>query len=339
MVLSVAAMLMFAGWTARGLKESAARKTRQNARVQLRQGGYYFINPLLDCELGEEFLGGLEIHSFKDKIEKLIKVTTSKYSVTHVSVYFRDLNNGPWFVINEQTAFSPASLLKVPLMVAWFKLAESDPKVLSRKITYGKNEPNLNIFLNVKPSQSLSPGGSYTVDELIYRMIVYSDNNANDLLFKNIDNQALLRTYRELGVEAPVEGVPEEFMGIHEYAAIFRILFNASYLSREMSEKALFILSQSEFKAGIVAGVPPGIPVAHKFGERTLPKAVNVKSLHDCGIVYYPTSAYLLCVMTNGADFQVLDDVIREISSAVFQEVDRHEKSIQPQLTPPRTSK
>jgi hypothetical protein len=154
-------------------------------------------------------------------------------------------------------------------------------------------------------------------------MIVHSDNNAYFLLFSGIDPKVLHRVYTDLGLEVPKVRSRDDYMTVNEYASFFRILFNASYLTREYSEKALKYLSEVDFPYGIVAGTPPGIPSALKFGERTLGNSGEIKQLHDCGIVYYPGHPYLLCVMTRGASFEFLDDTIREIARAAFEEMDR----------------
>ena len=85
-----------------------------------------------------------------------------------------------------------------------------------------------------------------------------------------------------------------------------------------MSNRALGILSESMFKDGIVAGVPKGTIVAHKFGEQ---KNGNVQQLHDCGIVYYKPNPHLLCVMTQGDNIDELKPVIQDVSKKVYEEV------------------
>ena len=94
-----------------------------------------------------------------------------------------------------------------------------------------------------------------------------------------------------------------------------------------MSEKALSYMSEVDFKQGLVAGVPGGIAIAHKFGEKTVGASGEIKQLHDCGIVYYPNNPYLLCVMSRGDSFEYLDDTIREISHIVYEEVDRQQRT------------
>jgi len=70
---------------------------------------------------------------FKYKIDELMKRYTDAGLLQDGSVYFRDLNNGMWFGINEGVFYRPASMLKVPVMIAYFKLAESTPAILAKK--------------------------------------------------------------------------------------------------------------------------------------------------------------------------------------------------------------
>ena len=81
------------------------------------------------------------------------------------------------------------------------------------------------------------------------------------------------------------------------------------------------ILSKSEFSTGLVAGVPAGIKIAHKFGEKS-DAADGTVQLHDCGIVYYPNHPYLLYVMSKGLNFESLSDDIAGVSRIIYSEID-----------------
>lgn len=297
----------------------AIDKDEQSKGYEIRQSGYRFINPLLECEVARDLIQVQALKSFKSKIQALIDEEIKGRMASHVSVYYRDLNNGPWFGINEKADFAPASLLKVPAMIACFKQAESDPKFLTRIVKNDVKEDR-NAHQNIKSSETIKHGGSYTLDELIYRMIVYSDNNAMSLVLKNVNVDMLVRSYVDMGVNVPADE-KEDFMSVKNYASFFRILFNASYLNKDMSEKALEYLANVDFRQGLVASVPPDVMVAHKLGERTMGTDNSIKQMHDCGIVYYPDHPYLLCVMTRGDSFERLDDTIRGISRLVFEEV------------------
>lgn len=313
------------GWLARMNWEPAVRDGSSRG-TEIRAGGYTLINPLLECELAGDSALFKELRPFKTKVEALLKKKTDDYRLSHVSVYFRDLNNGPWFGINEDEKFSPASLLKVPTMIACLKQAENDRGFLAKRIRFAaKNDYNSDQM--IKPSRSIEHGKVYTINELLNYSISYSDNNANTLLFQQVDSRILSNTYRDLGVEAPLVSTRGDFMPVTMYASFFRVLFNASYLGREMSHQALTYLTRTDFHNGIVAGVPPAIRVAHKFGERVLDSHPKIKQLHDCGIVYYPNNPYLLCIMSRGTDFKMLDDIISDTSRLVYEEVDQQHRA------------
>lgn len=288
--------------------------------VERHEGQSKFINPLLACDVANDVLSDPELVPFKDQIEQFLNIRMDKRWATKVSVYYRELNDGNWFSIGDSEKFIPASLRKVPLMIALLKQAEQEKGLLDRMVKYDlANDYNLNQ--NFKPSKVLVSGNSYSIRDLIYRMIVYSDNNAFTFLTKTVDPVQFDKVYSTLRLQNPRTLTDDAFLSVQTYESFFRILFNTSYLSRESSNWALDILSKSEFRTGLVAGVPPTVAVSHKFGEKSNASDGTVQ-LHDCGIIYYPKHPYLLCVMTQGPNFELLDDVIAEISRISYAAVD-----------------
>lgn len=318
-VVLLVAAAFGAGWRAGA--ERVRRRLAEEQEQERRLGGFTLINPLLDCgnEIDARLFRGLE--PLQQRVEDLVQRKTGPYRLTQVSVYFRDLNNGPWFSINEKERFAPASLLKVPTMIACLKQAERAPRFLAKRLTY-TGEQDHTARQNIKPPESMQPGIAYTIDDLLFRSIAWSDNNANELLFSAVDKDLLADTYRAAGVTPPTRFTPDDYLTVQSYASFFRMLFNATYLGRDMSHKALELLTHTDFKDGIVAGVPPDMLVAQKFGERIPSPASGIRQLHDCGIIYYPDHPYLLCIMSRGTDFSALDDIIRDVSRMVYEGID-----------------
>ena len=279
--------------------------------------GEKLTNPLLDCEINQA-VGEKEYKPSKVKIEEIIaKQKSSIKQIADVAVYYRDLNNGPWFGINENDNFAPASLLKLPIMMAYFKDAQSNLNILEKKIAY-VNDSNVASQLFI-PQKHLEDNKSYTVEQLIDQMVVYSDNNALKLLVQNIDQTKIGNLQKDLGIE-PSNYQNENYLSVKSYSTLLRVLFNASYLNREMSEKALGLMTESKFNRGLTAKLPKDIVVAHKFGERDLPG--NIDQLHDCGIIYYPNHPYLLCIMTRGSNMEHLSQTIEQISAQIYSDLD-----------------
>jgi beta-lactamase class A len=278
---------------------------------------YTYVNPLLEC--GEvESASVADVKSAEESIRTYIQIQKQAGTLTDTAVYYRDLNNGPWFGINQTQEFSPGSLLKVPLLMSIYKDAEDKPSILSEKIEYAGG--GTGAAQDVAVGDPISSGHTYTINELIEHMITHSDNNAALLLYQFVGYEKTAKTYTELGINPPQ--VDKDYITtVRGYATFFRILFNATYLSAEQSEKALSLLAKAEFTGGLVAGVPSGTPVAHKFGERHYDTDGAIEQLHDCGIIYKPGHPYILCVMTRGRSVEELTPVIAKISSIIYQQV------------------
>lgn len=290
---------------------------------------YRYIEPLLLCRIlglptSPEFVG------LQNKIKS--RIDAANTDIHRVSVIFRDLKKGYGFGINEDDKYAPASLLKLPLMIAYLKAMESDPNLLNKKLVMD-NDIDLTTQQNYPPKEFVKPGQVYTVQELINYMIMFSDNNAAVLLDSYLPAEARYQVYRDLGLSIPPEGMAVEFMSARLYSYFFRILFNATYLSADLSEQAMDLLTQAHFPDGIESAVPSQIPIAQKFGERYVKitgskeeSNASYNELHSCGIVFYPERPYLLCIMTEGKGFDNLSAMIKEISGLIYSEI--HESSV-----------
>ena len=313
-------LILLAGFSVGFMLRGLILGTPKSQMIEIRQGGWQYINPLLECERAQNVLSDPELKPIRDHLDNYITENLKRKWGDDVSVYFRELNDGLTFDIGKDSQFYPASLLKVPLMISVLKKAEADPKILTKKIAY--NDPDLKSYQNTDVADKLLFGRSYTVEDLLRRTIDYSDNVSSILLEGAISDFDLRKVYDELGIPDPyyLNDQSGYMLSVELYASFFRILYNASYLSKEMSEKALQYLAKTDYRKGLVAGVPPQIKVVHKFGLR---KINGTKQLHDCGIVYYPDHPYLLCVMTSGTVPEYLDATIGDISRFIYEDIDR----------------
>lgn len=297
-------------WAANSAAVSDAAKYSE---VRENSPDYSFINPILFINTKKETGGAFkELNSL---FSGIIASSTGSGAADSISVYMRDLNTGHWTGVNEDDTYEPSSMLKVGILMADLKLAQSNPQFLNELRPYKHTDSAVQYY---KPSRTL-PDGSYTVQQLLNAMIVNSDNNAADALYA--DNQkGFAELYRAMRLPNPPQD-PGDFMSAKSYSSIFRTLYNSTYLPWEVSEQTLKLLSQTDFTGGLVAGVPQGTTVAHKFGERSViyqDGSPTTHELHDCGIVYYPEHPYLLCVMTKGKSFPALEGVISSISKAAY---------------------
>lgn len=279
---------------------------------------YEFIRPLLGFETAEEG----EFERFNPLHEELTSYIQNQMAIkkaSMISVYLRDLNSGAWMGINENEEYAPASMLKVLTMIGFFKVAEEKPEILSKELYYD-GLVDRNDWTYYQPSQSLGGGKFYTVSSLIERMIIHSGNNSYYLLENFLRDEVTEDLYIDFRLPSPQSPFDIDFMSAKSFSFIFRVLYNSTYLSRNMSERALKLLSKTEFDKGLAADLPASIAVSHKFGERTYPaNGTEMRELHDCGIVFHPRAPYFLCVMTKGSAFPALEKSIAEISRRIYR--------------------
>lgn len=280
---------------------------------------YTFVHPLLAYRTPEATVLG-DYVGLKNSFQTIVDAETGSRRVSRMAVYFRDLDAGRWVGINQNDTYYPASLLKVPITIAYFKEAEENPSVLNQVITY---DPSVIPNDPFNATSTLVAGRPYSVNELINHMITDSDNGATFTLLNHINPEFLHASYVALGIPDPGDDSANYQISARTYALFFRVLYNTTYLSPAFSERALKLLSEATFTNGLDAGVPKGTLVAHKFGEHVLSQngVTQGVELSDCGIIYYPAHPYLLCVMTSASDISAAENSIAKISTTAYAAV------------------
>lgn len=284
------------------------------------------INPILNTNVSNTITENKNIN-LEYYLQDYSKSKIANWDIINLSVYFRNMNNGNRFWIEEKEEFSPASLMKLPLLLAYFKISETEPWFLEKKVIFTKNWTSDTYRQNIAPSKRLEINKEYKLIDIITQMIKYSDNEASAFLEKNLDIDLFKKVFTDVWIEFPpfVDWSFDNNIRIVDYAAFFRVLFNSSYLNKENSERVLNLLTKTQFKDGLIAWVSDNnITVSHKFGERSIfwNNWIERMQLHDCWIIYYPEHPYLLCIMSRWYDWNKLKQTLQEVSNIVYEKVD-----------------
>lgn len=301
-----------AGWLTKVFFCDPAEKP---VEVRADSSKYSFINPLLFYKN----ISDNELNRLQNNLNDYVDDQKEKNNALQISIYFRDMDSGSWTGVNEEETYVPASMLKVLFLMSYLKRTDSEPGILAHKLYYDAEDRDEASFARI---ESKIPSGFYSVNDLLNFMIINSDNAALKALGKyDNGNTDVLFDLFQLPTQS-VESTSPDFMSVRQYSRIFRVLYDGGFLSWDLSEQALKMLSMTNYKEGLQKGVPEGVVVAHKFGERTnidqYNKIVNYE-LHDCGIVYKKDSPYFICVMTRGNDFNKLQTIIQDISKMVYK--------------------
>ncbi len=222
-----------------------------------------------------------------------------------VGVYFEYLPTGVSIGVNDKVEFRLASLSKVPLAMSVLKKVEKGELKMTDIIVLKKE----NLDSNFGTLWLKGEGAKLSIKELIEICLQESDNTAYETLFGLLSNQDVVDVYENLNVDVIDTDTPHPLVSLESYSSIFRSLYLSSYLRKENSNYLLDILTKTDFKDKIPAGVSSSVKVSHKIGVYEVDSLKNNgrESMYtDCGIVYLPQRPYILCVLsiTNEADAQ-----------------------------------
>lgn len=279
--------------------------------------GYTFIKPLLACDVGA-ITPSTSLTGLRQTLADMIAREQALGTVETASVFVRSLDQGIWTGVHEEEQYLPASLSKVPVLMAYLKRAQAYPNLLTATVTVTPAMIS-GAVQDIPPQEQAEVGETYTIEELLRLMIVHSDNRALAILFQSVDVAVLDEMMADLGIPAP-EDLAAFRMSPRLYSRFLRILYSATFLSEEMSDRALTMMNDVAYDRGLRAAVPDEIAVAHKFGEASvqLENGAVGHELHECGIIY-TADPYLLCVMTRGREVEDLEQLIRTIGAETHQ--------------------
>lgn len=250
-----------------------------------------------------------------------------------IAVVYRNLGTGATYLHDEDESFHAASTMKVPVMMALFQAVDAGELRLDQPIPVRNQFQSLadasSFALDPKedgdPDLYQAVGSTRTLEELIRRMIVRSSNLATNLLIDKIGASRAQDLMRSLGAYRIriLRGVEDEKAyqaGLNnvttagDLAIALTALAQGETFKPTSNAKMIEILKAQEFNEKISAGLPEGIPVAHKTGDIT---GVH----HDAAIVYPPgEKPYVLVVLTDGfQDEKAANRTIAEISRVIWE--------------------
>ena len=113
----------------------------------------------------------------KSELTRLLEADLARYPA-RAGVYVKNLRSGEEAMINADQAFSSASVIKIPIMIRAFQLADQKKLNLDERVEITRSElrDGTGVF------QYLDVGLRPTVKDLITQMIITSDNTATDLM-------------------------------------------------------------------------------------------------------------------------------------------------------------
>jgi len=229
---------------------------------------------------------------------------------SNFGVYFEYLPTGTSIGVNSTNEFHAASLFKTPIVMAYYHTQER------LNIT---NDPIVTLTPESIDSQfgdlwKKGAGYKLKASEAVKLALEDSDNTAAKILVPLIGSVDFEAVYQGLDISLNVDK-DGAILTPKSYGSIFKALYFSAVLDKGDSQEILNYLAHSKFSDKLAAGVPDNITVAHKIGD-FVDKTGN-EAFTDCGIVYYPRRAYLLC-MVSKTDEQTARTRMQDISKMIY---------------------
>ena len=235
------------------------------------------------------------------------------------AVEVMDLSTGYHVGYNAAAAMPAASTIKVPVMVEVFRQLEEGRFDLARRVTllgsdkdYGSGE------LCDAPA-----GTTYSVEELLDKMIDISDNTATNMLIRLVGLHNINREMSRLGLEhTRLQGdVRTDSWSVRQalrsspsdMVHLLALMAKRELVDDWSSNEMISILEDDQINTLLPEPLPAGIAIAHKTGS-------FFDTLNDVGIVY-GDAPYVIAVMTTHLPSLDLGrEFIRSLSLMTFQQ-------------------
>jgi beta-lactamase class A len=269
--------------------------------------------------------------------QRLSSLRTGSYASLGPGVYLVDLDNGNYLSLNGEKTFATASIIKLPILVAFFQDVEAGKIRLDETLIMGRDV----IVGGSGYMQDLPAGSRFSALQTATNMIITSDNTATNMIIKRMGGiNVLNQRFRSWGLQKTVirNWLPDlkgtNTTTAKELVQVMAMLEEGKLLSRSKPQ-AMGILRRVKNRKLLPAGLGQGATIAHKTGDIGF-------LLGDAGIVHMPTGKrYLVAVLVESAyDDPAAVDYIRDVSRTVYtylgQATSQLSSELQTSSVPPR---
>ncbi|WP_341356380.1 serine hydrolase [Rossellomorea sp. y25] len=222
--------------------------------------------------------------------------------------------------INNETPYSAASLIKVPILLEGFRQAEQGKIDLNDTVMVPKEER----VGGAGVLKTLSENISLTVEDLLTLMIIVSDNTATNLIIDRLGSDAINSLCNSIALkhtklsrklmdfQAMKQGY-DNVTSASDIITCLRILDQGQIFSEQSREKMLYILHQQQLDTKLPAKMDKDkVYIANKTGE--LPGVE-----HDCAIVRCEEkTAYIAVLIDELGENESARDTIAEIGKLLY---------------------
>jgi len=228
------------------------------------------------------------------KLQADLIALSREYSTVHPTIFVWDYETGKYASVNSQEIFPAASIIKIPVLLEFFRSVEAGQVSIEDKMTltdYYRAEGSGDI-------QFQREGNRYSMDFLAKKMIQISDNSSTNMLMSSIGGMNdVNRAIKSWGLKhTEVNNWLPDMGGTNvttteDLARMLYNIENTSFLSNSSKTKIFEYMGGVKNNRLIHSGLNPNATFFHKTGDIGY-------MLGDAGIVITPDHhKYIVAIM------------------------------------------
>lgn len=247
-----------------------------------------------ESALNGNFGGALQVGQEMKWLQQRLASVQASYPVVNPSLFILDLQNGDYANVGGGRAFPAASVIKLPILMAFFQDVDAGKVSLSEKLVM---RPEL-IASGSGNMQDLAPWSSYSASYTVGKMIETSDNTATNMIIRRLGGAGVLNArFRSWGLQdTAIRNWLPDLSGTNTVSAqdlsmLLAKLARGNLLSAASQARAIAILKTCHTRTLLYPGIGPGGEIAHKTGDIGF-------AIGDAGIIFLPNGKqYIAAVM------------------------------------------
>lgn len=254
-----------------------------------------------------------EIAPLKTKLQTLVQQSPGFAP----GLFLIDLDNYNYLDITGSVAFPAASMIKVPILIAFFQDVDAGKIRLDEKLAMRKEM----IAQGSGEMQYLPPGTQFTALETATQMIIVSDNTATNMMIVRLGGiTALNERFKSWGLAATsLKNVLPDLQGTNvsspkELASLMVRVSQGELVSMRSRDRMLSIMQRTVNNSQLPQGLGEGATIAHKTGDiGTL--------IGDVGLVDMPNGKrYAAAVMVKRSfNDDRAYELVQKMSNVIYQ--------------------
>lgn len=194
------------------------------------------------------------------------------------------LNSGRVWNYQAEQQMTAASLIKLPVVAAFYQQVESGEYDLADTYTLVSEDKHSDGQL-----VDWEVGTEITWRRILELAFSHSDKTAFRILRKELGDELINRKINDWGMEET--DLDENLTSADDICLFFEKLYNQELVDETYQQMMIEDLINTTYEEQIPAGIPEGIQVAHKVGYEE-------KVVSDAGIIFVPDNPLIMVIMS-----------------------------------------